>query len=174
MAPGARNKFGAPMFEPEDSRKRMYYFEKMCLWLWCDFLVTNCHGRPQGGQNEHPPLEIRTKKQKFLVNVKPAVQLRLVCYFLRWQFVCQYNTHNAQEPVHCSGIMQSGNCSSLYPLLWLQMQVASLGSEICSTIRLCCVTMTWQHIFKRFTLSCSASVVAVLSHVAVECRHLDR
>jgi len=24
-APGARNKFGAPMFEPEVSRKQMYY-----------------------------------------------------------------------------------------------------------------------------------------------------
>jgi len=32
------------------------------------------HGRPQGGKNGHlPPLEIGTKKQKFLENVKSAV-----------------------------------------------------------------------------------------------------
>jgi len=32
------------------------------------------HGRPQGGQNEDlPALEIGTKKQKFLENVKSAV-----------------------------------------------------------------------------------------------------
>jgi len=28
MAPGARRKFGAPMFEPEVSRKQMHCFEK--------------------------------------------------------------------------------------------------------------------------------------------------
>jgi len=39
MAPGARNKFGAPMFEPEVSRKQMYCFEKsashivVTIWL---------------------------------------------------------------------------------------------------------------------------------------------
>jgi len=32
------------------------------------------HGRPQGGQNGHmPPLEIETKKQKFLENVKSRI-----------------------------------------------------------------------------------------------------
>jgi len=31
MAPGARNKFGAPMFEPEVFQKQMYCFEKVYM-----------------------------------------------------------------------------------------------------------------------------------------------
>jgi len=34
--------------------------------------------------------------------------------------------------------------------------------------------MTWQHIFKRFTSSYGAMLVAVFPHVTVECRHLGR
>jgi len=33
MAPGARNKFAAPMFEPEVFRKQMYCFEKVLMTL---------------------------------------------------------------------------------------------------------------------------------------------
>jgi len=33
MAPGARNKFGAPMFESEVFRKQMYCFEKVLITL---------------------------------------------------------------------------------------------------------------------------------------------
>ena len=33
MARGARNKFDAPVFEPEVFRKQMYCFEKKCWWL---------------------------------------------------------------------------------------------------------------------------------------------
>jgi len=36
MAPGARNKFGAPMFEPEVFRKQMYCYEKSAY----DIVVT--------------------------------------------------------------------------------------------------------------------------------------
>jgi len=36
MAPGARNKFGAPMLEPEVFRKQMYCFEKIAY----DIVVT--------------------------------------------------------------------------------------------------------------------------------------
>jgi len=36
MAPGERNKFGAPMFEPEVFRKQMYCFEKSAY----DIVVT--------------------------------------------------------------------------------------------------------------------------------------
>jgi len=35
---------------------------------------TGVHGRPQGGQNGNlPPLEIGTKKENYLENVKSAV-----------------------------------------------------------------------------------------------------
>jgi len=36
MAPGARSKFGAPMFEPEVFRKQMYCIEEST----CDIVVT--------------------------------------------------------------------------------------------------------------------------------------
>jgi len=38
MAPGARNKFRAPAFEPEIFRKQMYLYWRKCLWHCCDFL----------------------------------------------------------------------------------------------------------------------------------------
>jgi len=63
-------------------------------------VLTNCgHGRPQGGQNGHyPPLEIGTKKENFLENVKSAVQFRLVGLVLVMTvFFFRYDTHTAQE-----------------------------------------------------------------------------
>jgi len=34
-------------------------------------MISDRHGRPQGGQNGHlPPLEIGTKKQNYIENVK--------------------------------------------------------------------------------------------------------
>jgi len=43
MAPGARNKFSAPMFEPEVFRKQMYCFEKSVV---CDFLAPRSDSAP--------------------------------------------------------------------------------------------------------------------------------
>jgi len=37
MAPGARSKFGAPMFEPEDFRKQMYCIEESTCDIVCTF-----------------------------------------------------------------------------------------------------------------------------------------
>jgi len=37
---------------------------------------TGSHGRPQGGETPFPPMEIWTKSQKFLENLKSAAYLR--------------------------------------------------------------------------------------------------
>jgi len=53
MAPGARNKFGAPVFEPEVFRKQMYCFEKsaydIVVTFWSPALIPrprNCPPSP--------------------------------------------------------------------------------------------------------------------------------
>jgi len=46
MAPGERNKFGAPMFEPEVFRKQMYCFEEKCFWHCCDFFAPHSDSAP--------------------------------------------------------------------------------------------------------------------------------
>jgi len=87
--------------------------------------------RRGGNEDLPPPPEIGTKKQKFLENVKSAVSFRLVGLILAMtSFFCRYDTHTAQKSVHCSGVMQSLNCSSVNLLLWLQMHVAKVGSEL--------------------------------------------
>jgi len=63
--------------------------------------------------------------------------------------------NTAQEPVYCYVLEYS---NAVMKFLWLQMQVANLRSNIYSAIRICCVTMTWQHIFKRFTSSYGATL----------------
>ena len=90
---GARDKKqGCPVFEPDVFWKQMYYIKQST----CDIVGTRClpaviqrpencaplspsllhlnMGVRRGGQKGHlPPLEIGTKKQKFLENVKSAV-----------------------------------------------------------------------------------------------------
>jgi len=45
--PLERNKFGAPMFEPEVFRKQMYCFEEKSFWHCCDFLPPRSDSAPR-------------------------------------------------------------------------------------------------------------------------------
>jgi len=47
MAPGARSKFGAPIFEPEVFRKQMYCIEEItCVTLLGLFSALSAHSAP--------------------------------------------------------------------------------------------------------------------------------
>jgi len=67
----------------------------------------------------------------------------------------------------CFGVMKWWACS----LLMFATSHADAGCKSlwadCAIVTLCCVTITWQQIFKG-----SAMVVGVLPHVTVERRHL--
>jgi len=88
-----------------------------------------------GGRRErtgiYPPLEIGTKKQKFLENVKSAVQfwsvgliLAMTVYFPIWHSHCTRVRFTVL--VTCSYEL----CYLLNPVLCLQRQVEKLGGEL--------------------------------------------
>jgi len=89
-------------------------------------------GVRRGGQNGHfPPLEIGTKKEKFLEKREISSLI-----LISWVNSCNgslfadmtLTLHKSQ--LHCFGNMQLWACSSLHPLLCLQRQVAKLASEL--------------------------------------------
>jgi len=56
------------------------------------------------------------------------------------------------------------------PLLACRGRLRNSGAN-CSTIDLCCVTITWQQVFED---ALQVTVVGVLPHVTMECRRLGR
>ena len=66
---------------------------------WIEHGTAFSKGVRRGGKTGiWPPLEIGTKKQKFLENLKSSVQFRLVGLILAMTVFCRYDTHTAQEP----------------------------------------------------------------------------
>jgi len=57
MAPGARSKFGAPMFEREVFRKQMYCIEESACGIVGTFWRSHNHSAPQ---SDSVPVELRT------------------------------------------------------------------------------------------------------------------
>ena len=56
--------------------------------------------RSKGAKRLFPPLFSNWDKEpKFCSNpeVRSSIPIKLI-YFLRWQFICQYDTHSAQKP----------------------------------------------------------------------------
>jgi len=91
---------------------------------------------------------------------------------LQWQFIYRYDFHSAHE---------SGSLFWYHAVMSFQFTEsaplpAKAGCEtceriVCSTISLCCITITWQQIFKG---SLQVAGSSVLPHVTVESRHLGR
>jgi len=102
------------------------------------------------GANDQTPslLEIGTKNQKLLANLKWEAYITLIS-FLHWQFICRYDNHSAQEPgslTWCCAVMrlQFTNSAAL-PICRGKL---GNGRADCSTVGLYCATITWQrHVF---------------------------
>ena len=79
-------------------------------------------------------------------------------------FIFWYDTHTAQEPIHCCGVMQFWACSSHLSATLPRGRLRNLGADS-SEIGLHYVTVTWQ---QSFTSSCVSRRLA-----ACDCwRHL--
>ena len=130
-------------------------------WWACSSLMSMVVRR--GRQNGHlPPLEIETKKQKFVENLKSAVQLRLVRLILAMTvWLPIWHSHCTRLrfaiPVTCSDAL----ALHLIRFFACRGRLRNWGAN-CSTICLCCVTVTWQQIFE---VALEVTVVGVLSHV---------
>ena len=112
------------------------------------------------------PLEIWSKNQKRLENLKTAVKFRLISLILA---IAVYLPawHTAQEIgslFWCHEVVSLQFTHVRYFACRCRLQ--SLWAD-CSIVTLYCVTMTWQQIFKG-----SVTVVGVVPHVTVESRHL--
>jgi len=82
--------------------------QKVMRW----FQDADDHGRPQGGQNGHsPPLEIGTKKQKFLENVK--VILIILVNSCNDSLFANMTLALHKSQVHCFGNTHLRVCTSL-------------------------------------------------------------
>jgi len=132
---------------------------------WKDMGVRN-----KGAKRSFAPLlEIGTKNQNFVENLKSGAQFRL-----NWFNFCidslfagmTLTVHKKQ--VHCPGVVQWWVCSSLMSaaLPVCRDKLRKLRAY-CSTVGLYCETITWQRIF-----TCSLQVTAggIFPHVSVECR----
>jgi len=76
------------------------------------------------------PLEIGTKKEKFLENVKSAVQFLSVGLILAVTVFADMTLTLHKSQVHCFANMQLWACRSLNSLLCLQRQVAKLARDL--------------------------------------------
>ena len=122
------------------------------------------HGRLQRGKTGicHTEIWSETKNK----NVKRAVQFRLTSlilaiavYLPEW-----YTAQQVGSLFWCHEVLSSQFTHIRYFTCRCRLQ--SLWAD-CSIVTLYCVTRTWQQIFKG-----SVTVVGVLPHVTVECRHL--
>jgi len=127
------------------------------------------HGRPQGEGKTGipPPLEIETKKQKFLENVKSAVLFWLVGLILAMTVIYPYS--------HCTRVRFIVLVTCSYEFAVHQIRFFAcrgrLQNSNCSTIALYCVTITWQQIFED---ALQVTVVRVLPNVTIEHGQLGR
>ena len=92
MAPGARNKFDAPMFEPEISRKQMYRFEKSAYDIVVTFWLPAVIRRPGNFAPLPPSLRLwcySIKLGKFSQNKKFSSPNVMNFYSMN---ICNYRT----------------------------------------------------------------------------------
>jgi len=130
------------------------------------------HGRPRGGGTGICPLlEIGTKKQKFLENVKSGIEFWLFGLILAMT-VClpTWHSHGTRVSftvlITCSYKLAVHSC----PLLAYRGRLWNSGAN-CSIVGLCCITITWQQIFED---ALQVTVVGVSPHVTTEqCCQLD-
>jgi len=121
-----------------------------------------------GGETGIPPLEIETKKQKFLENVKPGIQFWLFGLILAMT-VCLPIWHS-----HCTRIRSTVLITCSYELAVRSCPLLACrgnSRERIVLLCLCCVTITRLQIFED---ALQVTVVGVLPHVTIECRCLGR
>jgi len=126
--------------------------------------------RNKGAKRSFAPLlEIGTKNQNFVANLKSGAQFRL-----KWFNSCIDSLFSGmtltvhKKQVHCPGVVQWWVCSSL-----MSAALPVCGDKLrnlradCSTVGLYCVTITWKRLF-----TCSLQVTAggIFPHVSVERR----
>jgi len=134
--------------------------------------ISQKHGRPQGRAKRAFPRPPGNWDQEAKFLKREISNLILIS----WVNSCNDSLFAdmiltlRKSQVHCFDNMQLWACSSLNPLVCLERQVSKLAVN-CSTIGLCCVTITWQQIFED---AFQVTVVDVLSRVTVERRHFGR
>ena len=114
-----------------------------------------------------PLLEIGTKNQNFVANLKSGAQFRLNWFnsCIDSVFVGMTLTMHKNQ-VYCPGVVQWWVCSSLISaaLAVCRGKLRNLHTD-CSTVWLYCITITWQQIFM---CSLQVTVGGIFPHVSVE------
>jgi len=134
MAPGARNKFAAPMFEPKVFRKQMCCFEKSAYVIVSTFWPPPAVIWRPGNCASMPP------------------SLRLRCYAIKiGKFTESKPIFKSKRHEHLqfSNTIRHGSCTE-----WQQRLLAAFQVSSCSFVSLLCLPHTF---FSAWTCVCFAN-----------------
>jgi len=161
MAPGARSKFGAPMFEPEVFRKRMYCVEESICdidgTLWrppavirrpgnCALSLRPCNYSPgilrsQGHFPPPQPKALRTKDMTFnrrRANITgPAVRGQKCLPLKKWQNGCVWNQDESKLSFFSCRSILSNSKGIYHYITWRQGENWANAPENSSWLRHC-------------------------------------